>query len=224
MPMIPPAPCPPPQPLPTLRWWLTARDNMLAVWPGVAYLQRLIHWPTAAQDVLVVNRPDLVRQVLIGDVAHFPKSAMLRRMLRPMLGEGLFVSEPPLWRERRRRLAPLFHNRRLTALIPIIEQSVEALLQDWSSLPDGAVVEVPGMISAFGFQGLNFPALPEPIAEMSRRELSLSSMYVDAAYHGDRKLALQAMLLDPMVDDIDTARDILDDLLTTNREFLPQFA
>lgn len=80
------------------------------------------------------------------------------------------------------------------------------------------------MISAFGFQGLNFPALPEPIAEMCRRELSLSSIYVDAAYHGDKKLALQAMLLDPMVTDIDTARTILDELLETNREYLPQFA
>lgn len=92
------------------------------------------------------------------------------------------------------------------------------------NLPDGAIVEVPGMISAFGFQGLNFPALPEPIAEMCRRELSLSSIYVDAAYHGDKKLALQAMLLDPMVTDIDTARTILDELLETNREYLPQFA
>lgn len=92
------------------------------------------------------------------------------------------------------------------------------------NLPDDAIVEVPGMISAFGFQGLNFPALPEPIAEMCRRELALSSMYVDAAYHGDKNLALQAMLLDPMVTDIDTARTILDSLLEANREYLPQFS
>jgi alpha-galactosidase len=92
------------------------------------------------------------------------------------------------------------------------------------NLPEGAIVEVPGIISAFGFQGLSFPPLPEPIAEMCRRELTLSSMYVDAAYHGDKQLALQAMLLDPMVTDIDTARAILDDLLETNRDYLPQFA
>lgn len=92
------------------------------------------------------------------------------------------------------------------------------------NLPDGAIVEVPGVISAFGFQGLSFPALPEPIAELCRRELALSSMYVDAAYHGDKKLALQAMLMDPMIDDIDTAKEILDDLLETNRDYLPQFA
>jgi len=92
------------------------------------------------------------------------------------------------------------------------------------NLPDASIVEVPGIISAFGFQGLNFPALPEPIAEMCRRELALSEMYVDAACHGDRNLALQAMLLDPMVTDIDTARAVLDDLLETNKAYLPQFA
>jgi alpha-galactosidase len=92
------------------------------------------------------------------------------------------------------------------------------------NLPQDAIVEVPGLISAFGFQGLNFPPLPEPIAELCRRELSLSSMYVDAAYHGDRELALAAMLLDPMVTDIDTARAVLDDLLETNKQYLPQFA
>jgi alpha-galactosidase len=92
------------------------------------------------------------------------------------------------------------------------------------NLPDDAIVEVPGMISAFGFQGLAFPPLPDGIAEMCRRELALSSLIVDACFKGDRGLALQAMLLDPMVTDIDTARAILDDLLKSFAEYLPQFA
>lgn len=92
------------------------------------------------------------------------------------------------------------------------------------NLPDDAIVEVPGMISSFGFQGLNFPELPEGIAEMCRRELALSSMVVDATVTGDRQLALQALLLDPMVTDLDVARAILDDLLKEFDEYLPQFA
>jgi alpha-galactosidase len=47
---------------------------------------------------------------------------------------------------------------------------------------------------------------------------------VDAAVHGDRELALQALLLDPMINDIDRARAILDDFLSTFAEYLPQFA
>lgn len=92
------------------------------------------------------------------------------------------------------------------------------------NLPQDAIVEVPGIISGFGFQGISFPPLPEPIAEMCRRELSLSALYVDAAVNGDRQKALQALLLDPMITDIDTARAILDDLLEEFSEFLPQFA
>jgi alpha-galactosidase len=92
------------------------------------------------------------------------------------------------------------------------------------NLPADAIVEVPGVISGMGIHGLNFPPLPEAIAELCRRELALSSLAVDASIAGDRALALQALLLDPMINDIDTARAILDDFLTTFAEYLPQFA
>jgi alpha-galactosidase len=91
------------------------------------------------------------------------------------------------------------------------------------NLPDDAIVEVPGVISGFGIQGLNVPPLPDAIAELCRRELALSSLVVDAVVQGDRQLALQALLLDPMMNDIDRARAILDDFLTTFAQYLPQF-
>ena len=91
------------------------------------------------------------------------------------------------------------------------------------NLPEDAIVEVPGVISGSGFAGDTFPPLPHAIAEMCRRELSLSDLYVEAALKGDRELALQAILLDPMVTDIDTGRAILDDLLAEFAEYLPQF-
>jgi alpha-galactosidase len=92
------------------------------------------------------------------------------------------------------------------------------------NLPDDGIVEVPGVVSGLGIQGLNFPPLPEGIAELCRRELALSSLVVDAVVTGDRQLALQALLLDPMMNDIDRARAILDDFLTAFAEYLPQFA
>ncbi len=92
------------------------------------------------------------------------------------------------------------------------------------NLPQGAIVEVPGIISGIGFQGLSFPPLPDGIAALCRRELELASLVVEAAATGDRQLSLQALLLDPMVTDIDTARAILDDFLVDFAEYLPQFA
>ncbi len=91
------------------------------------------------------------------------------------------------------------------------------------NLPHDAIVEVPGSISGLGIRGFNMPPLPEPIAELCRRELAYSSLVVDACYHGDRDLALQALLFDPMINDIDRARAILDDFIVEFAEYLPQF-
>lgn len=46
---------------------------------------------------------------------------------------------------------------------------------------------------------------------------------VDAAIHGDRQAALQCLLLDPVVRDMDVAGWILDAYLEAYREHLPQF-
>ncbi len=91
------------------------------------------------------------------------------------------------------------------------------------NLPADSIVEVPGVLSGMGIQGLAFPPLPEGIAELCRRELVRSRMVVEASVQGDRDLALQALLLDPMISDIDTARAILDDFLTEFAAYLPQF-
>jgi len=46
---------------------------------------------------------------------------------------------------------------------------------------------------------------------------------VDAAVEGSYEKALQCLLLDPIVHDMDAAKNILDDYLKTYKEHLPQF-
>jgi len=92
-----------------------------------------------------------------------------------------------------------------------------------SNLPEGAIVEVPGVISGAGIFGLGVGPLPEPVAELCRRELAVVRLCVDAAVHGDRQAALQCLLLDPVIRDLDVAEQILDDYLETYRPYLPQF-
>ena len=51
----------------------------------------------------------------------------------------------------------------------------------------------------------------------------MAQLCVDAAVTGDRQAALQCLLLDPVITDLDVAKQILDDYLVTYREQLPQF-
>lgn len=92
-----------------------------------------------------------------------------------------------------------------------------------SNLPYGAIVETPVMVDGVGIHPVYMGALPEAVAELCRRELMIAQLSVDAAVEGNYEKALQCLLLDPMIHDLDSAKYILDDYLQTYKEHLPQF-
>lgn len=92
-----------------------------------------------------------------------------------------------------------------------------------SNLPIGATVETPVHVDGAGIHPVHVGALPEPAAELCRRELNVAQLCIDAAVEGSYDKALQCLLLDPVITDMQTARNILDDYLNAYREHLPQF-
>jgi alpha-galactosidase len=92
-----------------------------------------------------------------------------------------------------------------------------------ANLPIGAIAETPVQINGAGIHPVHMGALPEPIAELLRREITATQLCVDAAIEGSRAKALQCLLLDPVITDISLAKKILADYLTSYREYLPQF-
>jgi alpha-galactosidase len=92
-----------------------------------------------------------------------------------------------------------------------------------ANLPTGAIVETPARVDGTGIHALHVGALPEGIAELCRRELTAARIGVDSAVGGSFELALQCLLLDPMIHDLDAARRILEDYLDAYRDYLPQY-
>jgi alpha-galactosidase len=92
-----------------------------------------------------------------------------------------------------------------------------------SNLPPGCAVETPVVVDGAGIHPVHVGSFPEPVAELMRRETTVAQLCVDAAVEGDRQKALQCLLLDPVVHDIEIARQILDDYLVSYKEYLPQF-
>jgi alpha-galactosidase/6-phospho-beta-glucosidase family protein len=92
-----------------------------------------------------------------------------------------------------------------------------------ANLPVGAPVETPVVVDGAGIHPLHCGNLPSSIAELLRREITVSQLCVDAAVHGDRKTALQALLLDPVIDDFEQANALLDEYLLEYKEYLPSF-
>jgi alpha-galactosidase len=84
------------------------------------------------------------------------------------------------------------------------------------NLPGDAIVEVPGYISGFGVQGLSVGPLPPGIADVLTRRISQQELTVAAALGGDRALAVQALLADPLVPDARVAGELLDEMLAAH--------
>jgi cytochrome P450 len=83
----------------------------------------------------LINKPEYIEHVLLTNHANYSKSQFLRRMLGPILGDGLLTSEGELWRRQRRIAAPAFHNKRIAAFVDTFAACTQAMLTRWRTLP-----------------------------------------------------------------------------------------
>lgn len=90
-------------------------------------------------------------------------------------------------------------------------------------LADSAVVEIPALVSNDGFTPVSQFELPKGVLALLQREVNTAQLNIDAVVQGDRQLAIQSLLLDPVVDDIDLAEHLLEEILDSYKSFLPQF-
>ncbi|MEV6287360.1 hypothetical protein [Kribbella sp. NPDC051770] len=93
-----------------------------------------------------------------------------------------------------------------------------------SNLPPDAVVEVPAVVGAAGITGLGVGALPDGIAAVLTARAQQQEITVQAALTGDRALAVQALVLDPLVNGLEIATNILDDAIEAHGGTMERFA
>jgi len=91
------------------------------------------------------------------------------------------------------------------------------------NLPRDGVVEVPGTADAAGLHPLSVGAIPEAFAAFMRPQYTIHSLLTEAYRTRSRRLLLQALLLDPVVNSITHAEAMLDEMLALQAEFLPTF-
>ncbi len=88
-----------------------------------------------------VNQPDLVQQILLGDVDRFPKSDLMATMLELLLGESIFVSNGDLWRQQRRMMDPAFEGTRIKAIFPLMREAADAMAGRFEAAAAGEVFQ-----------------------------------------------------------------------------------
>lgn len=89
--------------------------------------------------------------------------------------------------------------------------------------PDDWVLELPALVSQAGIEPLPAEPLPPAVFGLMQQVKMYELLTVEAAVHGDRNAAYQALLAHPLGPAVDQADAVLDDMLTTHRTYLPQF-
>ena len=95
-----------------------------------------------------------------------------------------------------------------------------------TNLPYDCVVEVPCMVDDNGVHACYVGELPPQLAALNRSNISVQELAVKAALSGDRRMATQAVMLDPLtaaVLTLDKIQAMTDEMFDAEKEYLPQF-
>ncbi|MBY0430519.1 MAG: alpha-glucosidase/alpha-galactosidase, partial [Rhodospirillales bacterium] len=122
----------------------------------------------------------------------------------------------PSWGERAVQImAGILHNQKR-----FIEAGVVYNQGVIPNLPADLAVEVPLMVDAAGVHPVSLGPLPDAIAKLLSVQASVQQLSVEAAVHASKEIALQALLIDPVINSTDAAVKLLDELWEINRPYI----
>ena len=88
------------------------------------------------------------------------------------------------------------------------------------NLPRDLVVEVPAIVDQDGVHGVKLGALPRGFAGLLCNQVAVHDLTAEAVLTGSREIALQALLVDPVVDSVRAAEQMLDTMLQLQARYL----
>lgn len=101
-----------------------ARRNILGIIPELATRVPIVSGRTGTRWHMITD-PGAIRRILIERVDEYPKSMVTKNLLRPAIGESMFIAEGAEWRWQRRTAAPVFSHRNVMNLAPIMTAAAE---------------------------------------------------------------------------------------------------
>jgi len=88
------------------------------------------------------------------------------------------------------------------------------------NLPYDCAVEVPIAVDGAGVHPIAIGKIPEALSGLLTSQAVVQKFSVEAAIHGSKELALQALLVDPVVNSITAAEKLLDELWEVNKPYI----
>lgn len=97
-----------------MRVALSGDGNLLSLLPADAYRMDVGHLGYSRRSILIVNEPELLRNILTDPTDIYPKNDLMVGALEPLVGNSIFVCSGPTWRRQRKMIDPTFSHMRVS--------------------------------------------------------------------------------------------------------------
>ncbi|MEL7450538.1 MAG: cytochrome P450 [Pseudomonadota bacterium] len=128
----PPAPQPKTPIRSLIRVIRQGEGDLLSLVPRDAYKKPLTYLGYSRRSILLVNSPELSRDILTDPLGIFPKNDLMVGALTPLVGDSIFVSSGERWKRQRAMIDPAFSHMRINTAF----SSMAAAVDDYEDLLD----------------------------------------------------------------------------------------
>ena len=114
--------------------WLTLTrfvSNPLRSIPRATYDEPIVTYGRKRPIVAWVTGPALLEQILVKQTDIFTKTRLDKRVLRPVVGEGLLTADGDHWRWQRKLASPLFRPSDVLGYVPTIVEAAQEQIARW---------------------------------------------------------------------------------------------
>lgn len=127
----------------------------LQIWGEVHFRDLYVDGESPLGRTLVVNDPAGVRHVLTDNALNYEKGDLQRRILGPMLADGLLLTEGEQWRRARRIMAPLFTPAYTARTADIMDRVCRRRVEAWHLENGARVLNIDSEMSGLTFDILS---------------------------------------------------------------------
>lgn len=141
---IPPRPVAPIADLSLYRFLVAVRTNALLTWPKSAYEKDALVGAAFGRTRVLINAPDAIHRVLVENTANYCRTSATIRILYPIVGKGLFLSEGEDWRHQRRTIAPAMAPRVVPMMARHVASATEETITRVAAMAERGPVDILG--------------------------------------------------------------------------------
>jgi cytochrome P450 len=115
-------------------------------WDRIKLLRRTSRWhpdissaTLGKRELIFINRPEYIYEILAGQADKFHKSPEFKFFVKPLLGNGLLLSEDEEHKRNRKLVAPAFVHRRIREYANVMSDYTERIISEWK---DGDIIDI----------------------------------------------------------------------------------